>query len=318
MPRIVRSIEELIGDTPMLQLSYPDLADGVRLLAKLEMFNPLASVKDRIALNMLNEGERTGKLVPGATVIEATSGNTGIALAALCAVRGYRCLLVMPDNATEERKQMLRAFGAEIELTPHDQGLAGTIARATQLAAELPGAYQTAQEANLANPAAHYASTGPEIFQACGGEVDVLVCGVGTGGTLSGTGRYLKERRDVHVVATEAAGSPMISLGVAGPHEIPGISGGMICDVLDFAVIDEVVRVNDEDAYASTKSLAREHGLFVGISSGAAVHAARTIGQQPRWSGATIAVVLPDTGQRYLSILDSKGEEETQTGKRAA
>lgn len=318
MARIVRSIEELIGDTPMLQLSYPDLADGVRLLAKLEMFNPLASVKDRIALNMLNEAERTGKLSPGATVIEATSGNTGIALAALCAARGYQCLLVMPDNATEERKQMLRAFGARIELTPHDQGLAGTIARATQLAAELPGSYQTAQEANLANPAAHYASTGPEIFEACGGEVDVLVCGVGTGGTLSGTGRYLKERRDVHVVAAEAAGSPMISLGIAGPHEIPGISGGMICDVLDLGVIDEVVRVSDEDAYAATKSLARENGLFVGISSGAAVHAARVIGQQPRWSGATIAVVLPDTGQRYLSILDSIGEEETETGKRAA
>ena len=318
MARIVRSIEELIGDTPMLQLSYPDLADGVRLLAKLEMFNPLASVKDRIALNMLNEAERTGKLSPGATVIEATSGNTGIALAALCAARGYRCLLVMPDNATEERKQMLRAFGARIELTPHDQGLAGTIARATQLAAELPGSYQTAQEANLANPAAHYASTGPEIFEACGGEVDVLVCGVGTGGTLSGTGRYLKERRDVHVVAAEAAGSPMISLGIAGPHEIPGISGGMICDVLDLGVIDEVIRVSDEDAYAATKSLARENGLFVGISSGAAVHAARVIGQQPRWSGATIAVVLPDTGQRYLSILDSIGEEENETGKRAA
>ena len=316
MPRIVRSIEELIGDTPMLQLSYPDLADGVRLLAKLEMFNPLASVKDRIALNMLNEAERTGKLSPGATVIEATSGNTGIALAALCAARGYGCLLVMPDNATDERIKMLRAFGAEIELTPHDEGLAGTIARATQLAAELPGSYQTAQEANLANPAAHYASTGPEIFEACGGEVDVLVCGVGTGGTLSGTGRYLKERRDVHVVAAEAAGSPMISLGVAGPHEIPGISGGMICDVLDLGVIDEVIRVNDADAYSATKALALENGLFVGISSGAAVHAAHTIGQQPRWAGATIVTVLPDTGQRYLSILDSVVDDES--GRKAA
>lgn len=316
MARIVRSIEELIGDTPMLQLSYPDLADGVRLLAKLEMFNPLASVKDRIALNMLNEAEWSGKLSPGATVIEATSGNTGIALAALCAARGYRCLLVMPDNATEERIQMLRAFGAEIELTAHDAGLAGTIARATQLHAELPGSYQTAQESNLANPAAHYASTGPEIFDACGGDVDVLVCGVGTGGTLSGTGRYLKERRDVYVVAVEAAGSPMISLGVAGPHEIPGISGGMLCDVLDLGVIDEVIRVSDEDAYAVTKSLARENGLFVGISSGAAVHAAHTIARLPRWSGATIAVVLPDTGQRYLSIWDAVGEDETR--KRAA
>jgi cysteine synthase A len=314
--RIVSSIEELIGDTPLFQLSYPDLASGVRLLAKLEMFNPLASVKDRIALNMLREAERSGQLVPGATVIEATSGNTGIALAALCAARGYRCLLVMPDNATEERKQMLRAFGAELELTPHDEGLAGTIARATQLRAEIPGAVQTAQESNMANPGAHYASTGPEILEACGGDVDVLVCVVGTGGTLSGIGKYLKDFCDTHVVAVEAAGSPMISLGIAGPHGIPGISGGMVCDVLNLGIIDEVLRVSDADALAATRNLARTTGLFVGISSGAALHAAHTLATQPRWAGGTVVTVLPDTGQRYLSILDSVVEDES--GKKAA
>jgi cysteine synthase A len=316
--RIVSSIEELIGDTPMFQLSYPDLASGVRLLAKLELFNPLASVKDRIALNMLREAEKSGRLKPGDTVIEATSGNTGIALAALCAARGYRCLLVMPDNATEERKQMLRAFGAELELTPHDQGLPGTIARATELRGQIPGALQTMQESNPANPGAHYATTGPEIFDACDGEVDVLVCGVGTGGTLSGVARYLKERRDVHVVAAEAAGSPMISLGIAGPHGIPGISGGMICDVLDLGIIDEVVRVSDAEAFEATRTLARGTGLFVGISSGAALHAARTIGRQSRWEGATVVTVLPDTGQRYLSILDSVVDSETDSEKRVA
>ncbi|HET9140737.1 cysteine synthase family protein [Actinophytocola sp.] len=312
--RIVSSIDELIGNTPLFRLSYPDLAPGARLLAKLEMFNPLGSVKDRVALNMIRRAELSGELRPGGTVIEATSGNTGIALAALCAARGYRCVVVMPDNATEERKRMLRGFGAEIDLTPHDGGLAGLIARAEQLREEIPGAVQTAQERNFANPAAHYVTTGPEIFEACGGEVDVLVCVVGTGGTLTGIGRYLRERRNVYVVAVEAAESPMISLGIAGPHEIAGVSGGIICEVLDLGLIDDVVRVSDAQAFSAARDLAMRTGLFVGTSAGAALHAAHTIATQPRWEGATVVTVLPDTGQRYLSKLDTA----TDTEERAA
>jgi cysteine synthase A len=308
MTRIVSRIDELVGDTPMLELSYPDLP--ARLLAKLEMFNPLSSVKDRAALHMLREAEHSGRLRTGVTVVEATSGNTGISLAALCAVRGYRCVLVMPDNATEERRRILRAFGAELVLSPFQDGLVGTMARARDLAASIPGAIYLGQDHNPNNPAAHYATTGPEIWSACEGRVDVFVCCVGTGGTMTGVARYLKERADVHVVAVEPDGSPVLSGGERGPHRIPGIGGGIIQDNTDLYCVDEVLRVTDGEAAATTVALAKQFGLFVGVSSGAAVHAARTVAARPEWAGATVVTILPDTGERYLSIWDSLSDTE--------
>jgi cysteine synthase len=316
MPRIVSSLEELVGDTPMLRLSTED--SNTRLLAKLEMFNPLSSVKDRAALNMIRAAERSGALRAGVTVVEATSGNTGISLAALCAVRGYRCVLVMPDNATEERRRILRAFGAELVLSPFQDGLVGTMAKAQEVAASIPGSLYIGQDHNPDNPAAHYESTGPEIWTACEGVVDVFVCGVGTGGTLTGVARYLKERTDVHVVAVEPDGSPVLSGGERGTHRIPGIGGGIIQDNTDLSRVDEVLRVTDEDAAATTVALARELGLFVGVSSGAAVHAARTVAARPEWAGATVVTILPDTGERYLSIWDSLSGNETEQIGRAA
>lgn len=308
MTRIVSRIDELVGDTPMLELSYSDLT--ARLLAKLEMFNPLSSVKDRAALHMLREAERSGRLHKGVTVVEATSGNTGISLAALCAVRGYRCVLVMPDNATEERRRILRAFGAELVLSPFQDGLVGTMARARDLAASIPGAIYLGQDHNPNNPAAHYTTTGPEIWSACEGRVDVFVCCVGTGGTMTGVARYLKERTDVHVVAVEPDGSPVLSGGERGPHRIPGIGGGIIQDNTDLHCVDEVLRVTDGEAAATTVALAKQFGLFVGVSSGAAVHAARTVAARPEWAGATVVTILPDTGERYLSIWDSLSDTE--------
>jgi cysteine synthase A len=308
MTRIVSSLDELVGDTPLLQLPYPGLSG--RLLAKLEMFNPLSSVKDRAALHMIRSAERSGVLRSGVTVVEATSGNTGISLAALCAVRGYRCVLVMPDNATEERRRILRAFGAELVLSPFQDGLVGTMARARSVAASIPGAVYLGQDHNPSNPDAHYTSTGPEIWSACSERVDVFVCCVGTGGTLSGVARYLKERTDVHVVAVEPSGSPVLSGGERGPHRIPGIGGGVVQDNTDLGCIDEVLQVSDSQAAATTVELAKRFGLFVGVSSGAAVHAARVVAARPEWAGATVVTILPDTGERYLSIWDSLGEIE--------
>jgi cysteine synthase A len=306
MTRVVSSLEELVGDTPMLQLSYPDLS--ARLLAKLEMFNPLSSVKDRAALHMLRSAERSGVLRDGVTVVEATSGNTGISLAALCAVRGYRCVLVMPDNATEERRRILRAFGAELVLSPFQDGLVGTMARARSVAASIPGSIYLGQEHNPRNPEAHYVGTGPEIWSACAERVDVFVCCVGTGGTLTGVARYLKERAEVHVVAVEPSGSPVLSGGERGPHRIPGIGGGIVQGNTDLGCIDEILQVSDEQAAATTVELAKRFGLFVGVSSGAAVSAARTVAARPEWAGATVVTILPDTGERYLSIWDSLSE----------
>lgn len=318
-PEIASSVEDLIGNTPLLQLSYPDVPTSVRLLAKLEMFNPLSSVKDRAARHMIREAERSGVLTDGVTVVEATSGNTGISIAALCAVRGYRCVLVMPDNATEERRRILRAFGAELVLTPFEEGLVGTMARAQEVAGSIPGSFYVGQDHNPDNPAAHYATTGPEIWAACGGEVDVFVCGVGTGGTMTGVARYLKERTDVHVVALEPAGSPVLSGGERGPHKIFGIGGGIIQDNTDLGCIDEILLVSDEDAAAATVDLARSSGLFVGVSSGAAAHASRVIARRPEWSEATIVTILPDTGERYLSIWDGlDAGNTTETEERAA
>jgi cysteine synthase len=318
MTRIVSSIDELVGDTPMLRLTFPDVPSHTRLLAKLEMFNPLSSVKDRAALSMLRAAERSGVLRPGVTVVEATSGNTGISLAALCAVRNYRCVLVMPDNATEERRRILRAFGAELVLSPHQDGLVGTMARARDVAAAIPGAIYVGQDHNPDNPAAHYAGTGPEIWTATGGKVDVLVCGVGTGGTLTGTARYLKEHTDVHVVAVEPAGSPVLSGGERGPHAIPGIGGGILQDNTDTTRIDEVLTVTDEAAAAATVAIAKRFGLFVGVSSGAAVHAAHTVATRPEWAGATVVTILPDAGERYLSIWDTLSHDENEDLERVA
>ena len=304
-PLVASSIEELVGGTPLLRLSYPDVPDGVRLLAKLEMFNPLASVKDRAALYMLRAAESSGALAPDGTVVEATSGNTGISLAALCATRGRRCVLVMPDNATQERQRIMRAFGAEIVFSPYQEGLPGCIALAERVQRSIPGSWLVAQDKNPVNVQAHYETTGPEILRACDGDVDVLVCAVGTGGTLTGIAHHLKEHTDVHVVAVEPAGSPVLSGGERGTHRIPGIGGGFVNDVTDVGCIDEVFTVTDEHAATATLDLARTFGLLAGVSSGAAAHAARTVAGRPEWAHATVVTVFPDTGERYLSIWDT-------------
>jgi cysteine synthase len=290
----------------MLRLSFPEVPAGVRLLAKLETFNPLSSVKDRVALRMLEGAESAGLLpASGGTVVEATSGNTGISLAALCAARGHRCVLVLPDNATEERRSILRAFGAEIVESPHEDGLPAAIALAERIHHSTPGSWLAAQHENPDNVAAHYERTGPEILDGCDGALDVLVCAVGTGGTLTGVARYLKERGGCHVVAVEPAGSPVLSGGERGPHRIPGIGGGFINPVTDVTCIDEVITVADEEAAAATVRLARTCGLLCGLSSGAAVHASLEVARMPRWANATIVTILPDTGERYLSIWDT-------------
>jgi cysteine synthase A len=245
-------------------------------------------------------------------VVEATSGNTGISIAALCAVRGYRCVLVMPDNATEERRRILRAFGAELVESPFQEGLVGTMAKAREVAAAIPDSYYVGQDHNPHNPAAHYASTGPEILAACEGRVDAFVCAVGTGGTITGIARYLKEHTDTHVVAIEPAGSPVMSGGERGPHKIPGIGGGIVQDNTDLSLIDEIVQVADEDAAAATVGLATSHGLFAGVSSGAAVHVARAVAARPEYAGGTVVTILPDTGERYLSIWDSLTASATE------
>ncbi|MFL6122604.1 PLP-dependent cysteine synthase family protein [Actinophytocola sp.] len=319
-PRIASSVAELVGGTPMIRLSYPDVPRSTRLLAKLEMFNPLSSVKDRPALHMVRAAEAAGTLKPGVTVVDATSGNTGIALASLCASRGYRCVLVLPDNATEERRQILRIFGAEIVLSPAEEGLVGTMARAEALAAAIPGAIFMGQDRNPHNPAAHYATTGPEIWSDCEGEVDVLVCGVGTGGTITGTARYLKERTNVHVVGFEPASSPVMSGGERGPHRIPGIGGGIVQANTDLTLIDEILTVTDDQAATTALELATTAGLFVGVSSGAAAHASRLVASRPEWEGATVVTILPDTGERYLSFWAelARAQEEAAGRERAA
>ncbi|MEU2282427.1 cysteine synthase family protein [Streptomyces sp. NPDC013178] len=297
-----RSVEDLVGDTPLLRVALPGLADGVTLLAKLEMLNPLSSVKDRAALAMMRAAEQSGQLpATGGTVIECSSGSTGISLAALSALRGHRCIIVMPDNATQERRLLLRELGAEVVLVPHQDGLMAAWAHAEELQRSLPGSWLPHQDRNPANARAHYDTTGPEIWAATGGGVDVLVCGVGTGGTLSGTARYLKERTRVHVVAVEPARSAVLSGGEPGPHGIPGIGAGYVSDITDLALVDEVVAVTDEAAAATTREVVRATGLPVGVSSGAAAWAARTVAAHPRWAGATVVTVFPDSGERYLS-----------------
>ncbi|MFE6360705.1 PLP-dependent cysteine synthase family protein [Streptomyces sp. NPDC057806] len=299
---VVSSLEELVGNTPMLRLRLAGLPDDAHVLAKLEAANPLSSSKDRAALFMLRAAERAGTLRPGGTIIESTSGNTGIALAALAAARGYGCRIVLPDNASQERLLTLRMLGAAVELTDHTLGFAGCVQRAEELHAETPGSWYAAQHANADNVRAHYETTGPEIWRDSGGRVDHLVCAVGTGGTLTGVARRLREHNPrLHVVAVEPAGSPLLSGGAPGPHRIPGLNGGFTSPVTDVTLIDEVIAVSDEDAAATTRALAAGTGLLVGVSSGAAAHGCLELARRYDLSGATVVTVFPDTGERYLS-----------------
>lgn len=301
---IYHSVTELIGRTPLLELCNYERNHDLKavLLAKLECMNPAGSAKDRVAANMIARAETEGRLAPGGTIIEPTSGNTGIGLAAAAAAKGYRVILTMPDTMSVERRTLLKAYGAEVVLTDGAQGMAGAIAKAQALAAELPGSFIPGQFTNPDNPAAHRATTGPEIWEDTGGRVDIFVAGVGTGGTLTGVGQYLKERNPkVRVVAVEPAGSPVLSGGIAGAHGLQGIGAGFLPDTLDTAVYDQVMQVTEEQAYAAGRELARREGILAGISAGAALWAATELARQPENTGKTVVVLLPDTGDRYLS-----------------
>ena len=304
MSRIYTSADQLIGHTPLLELSNIEKSLGLkaRILAKLEYFNPAGSVKDRIALAMIDDAEKKGLLKPGATIIEPTSGNTGIGLCSVAAARGYRTIIVMPDTMSVERRQLMKAYGAELVLTPGAQGMKGAIAKADELAKEIPGAFIPGQCVNPANPAAHLATTGPEIWQDTDGVVDAFVAGVGTGGTITGVGAYLKSHNPaVHVVAVEPASSPVLSGGKSGPHKIQGIGAGFVPQVLDTKVYDEIIPVENENAFKTGALIGRREGVLVGISSGAALWAAIELAKRPEYEGKTIVVLLPDTGDRYLS-----------------
>ena len=304
MAHIYTSMEQLIGGTPLLELTHleRDLGLKGRLLAKLECLNPAGSAKDRAARSMIDDAEARGVLAPGATIIEPTSGNTGIALAAIAASRGYRTIIVMPDSMSRERQLLMTAYGAELVLTPGAEGMQGAIRRAGELAGEIPGSFVAGQFENPANAAAHYATTGPEIWSDTGGRVDAFVAGVGTGGTITGTGRYLKEQNPaIRVVAVEPARSPVLSGGEAGRHDLQGIGGGFIPALLDRDVYDEIYCVDDEEAYAMGRLMARREGVLVGISSGAALHAAAELCRREEYTGKTVVALLPDTGERYLS-----------------
>ena len=304
MEHIYTSADQLIGRTPLLELARLARAEGLeaRLLAKLECFNPAGSVKDRVARAMIGDGEARGLLKPGGTIIEPTSGNTGIGLAAVAAARGYRVIIVMPDTMSVERRRLMAAYGAELVLTPGAQGMAGAIQRAEELAREIPGSFLPGQFANPANPAAHRASTGPEIWADTEGRVDVFVAGVGTGGTITGVGEYLKSQNpSLRVVAVEPASSPVLSQGRAGKHSIQGIGAGFVPQALNTAVYDEILPVEDGDALDTARRLGRTEGVLAGISSGAALWAALRIAKRPESRGTTIVALLPDGGDRYLS-----------------
>ena len=304
MEHIYTAADQLIGRTPLLELARLARAEGLeaRLLAKLECFNPAGSVKDRVARAMIGDGEARGLLKPGGTIIEPTSGNTGIGLAAVAAARGYRVIIVMPDTMSVERRRLMAAYGAELVLTPGAQGMAGAIQRAEELAREIPGSFLPGQFANPANPAAHRASTGPEIWADTEGRVDVFVAGVGTGGTITGVGEYLKSQNpSLRVVAVEPASSPVLSQGRAGKHGIQGIGAGFVPQALNTAVYDEILPVEDGDAFDTARRLGRTEGVLAGISSGAALWAALRIAKRPESRGKTIVALLPDGGDRYLS-----------------
>ena len=306
MSKIFTSVDQLIGRTPLLELAgiERELGLGARVLAKLEYFNPAGSVKDRVARRMLDDAEAAGTIRPhaGCTVIEPTSGNTGVGLAALAAARGYRLIITMPDSMSPERRLLMEGYGAEVILTPGVQGMAGAIERAEQLAREIPDSIVAGQFTNPSNPAAHEATTGPEIWEDTDGAVDLFVAGAGTGGTVTGVGRFLKGKKpSVRIVAVEPAGSPVLSGGAAGPHGIQGIGAGFVPDVLDTSILDEVVPVADDSALTTARLLARTEGVLVGISSGAALWAALELAKRPEHAGKTIVCLLPDTGERYLS-----------------
>ena len=304
MSKIYTSADQLIGHTPLLELTHIEAAEGLqaKILAKLEYFNPAGSVKDRIAKAMIDDAEAKGVLKPGSVIIEPTSGNTGIGLASVAAARGYRIIIVMPETMSVERRQLMKAYGAELVLTDGAKGMTGAIAKADELAKEIPNAFVPGQFVNPANPAAHKATTGPEIWEDTDGKVDIFVAGVGTGGTVTGVGDYLKSQNpNVKVVAVEPATSPVLSKGVAGAHKIQGIGAGFVPDVLDTRIYDEVIPVANEDAFTTGKLVGHKEGVLVGISSGAAVWAAIELAKRPENAGKTIVALLPDTGDRYLS-----------------
>ena len=304
MAKIYTSAAGLIGRTPLLEFTNLEKKYGLkaRILAKLEYLNPAGSVKDRIALAMIEDAEKKGLLTPQSVIIEPTSGNTGIGLASVAAARGYRIIIVMPDSMSVERRQLMKAYGAELVLTPGAQGMKGAIAKADELAAEIPHSFIPGQFVNPANPEAHYTTTGPEIWEDTDGTVDAFVAGVGTGGTITGIGRYLREKNPaVRIVAVEPKTSAVLSTGVAGKHGIQGIGAGFVPTVLDTGVYDEIIPVADEDAFATGRLVGKNEGVLVGISSGAAVWAALQLAQRPEMAGKTIVVLLPDTGDRYLS-----------------
>lgn len=304
MANIYTSAEQLIGRTPLLELAHIEKEYDLKakILAKLEYFNPAGSVKDRVAKSMIDEAERTGALKEGSVIIEPTSGNTGIGLAAVAAARGYRIIIVMPETMSVERRQLMKAYGAELVLSEGSKGMKGAIAKAEELAKEIPGSFIPGQFDNPANPKAHYEHTGPEILEDTDGKVDIFVAGVGTGGTVTGVGTYLKEKKpDVKIVAVEPASSAVLSTGVAGAHKIQGIGAGFVPKVLNTEIYDEIIAVPDEDAFATGRLIGHKEGVLVGISSGAAAYAAIELAKRPENAGKTIVVLLPDTGDRYLS-----------------
>ena len=304
MSKIYKSADELIGHTPLLEFSRIESAHNLqaKVIAKLEYFNPAGSVKDRIAKAMIEDAERAGKLKPGSVIIEPTSGNTGIGLASVAAARGYKAIIVMPETMSVERRQLMKAYGAEVVLSDGTKGMKGAIAKAQELAEATPNSFIPGQFVNPANPKAHVETTGPEIFEDTDGQVDIFVAGVGTGGTITGVGKYLKSKKpSVKIVAVEPASSAVLSTGVPGPHKIQGIGAGFVPDVLDTKVYDEIIPVSNEDAFATGREVGRTEGVLVGISSGAAVWAAIELAKRPENKGKNIVVLLPDTGDRYLS-----------------
>ncbi|EOS59959.1 cysteine synthase A [Firmicutes bacterium M10-2] len=304
MSNIYTSADQLVGNTPLLELTRIEKETGAnaRILAKIEYFNPTGSVKDRIAKAMIDEAEASGKLKPGSTIIEPTSGNTGIGLASIAAARGYRIIITMPETMSVERRQLMKSYGAEIVLTDGSKGTKGAIDKAKELAEEIPDSFVPGQFGNPANPMIHYSTTGPEIWKDTDGKVDIFVSGVGTGGTITGVGKYLKEKNpEVKIVAVEPKDSPVLSEGRSGPHKIQGIGAGFVPDVLDTAIYDEIIPVSNEDAFAYGRLIGHTEGILVGISSGAALYAAIELSKRPENAGKTIVAIFPDTGDRYLS-----------------